>query len=236
MKIGIIGAMDEEIQCILESMKIADKKTYAGMTFNKGFVHNSEVVLVMSGIGKVNAALCTQILITEFKVEIIINTGLAGALEESLEIGDVVVSNELLEHDMDATGFGYKIGMIPRMEKSIFEAEPRLIELAVDAIGKEKKACVGRIVSGDVFVADMEKRIYLNQTFGGLCAEMEGAAIAHVCHVNKKPFVIIRTISDKADNSATENFSEFAYKHAHESSRVVIDLIKRMEMEKYENN
>ncbi|HKL10334.1 MAG TPA: 5'-methylthioadenosine/adenosylhomocysteine nucleosidase [Clostridia bacterium] len=231
MKIGIIGAMDEEIQCILESMEIKDKEVYAGMIFNKGFVHNTEAVLVMSGIGKVNAALCTQILITKFQVESIINTGLAGALEESFEIGDVVVSSELLEHDMDATGFGYKLGVIPRMEKSIFEAEPRLVELAVEALGEKKNVHVGRIVSGDVFVADSEKRIYLNEIFGGVCAEMEGAAIAHVCQVNNKPFVIIRTISDKADNSATENFSEFADKHAHESSQVVVDLIKKMEME-----
>ncbi|PLX32175.1 MAG: 5'-methylthioadenosine/adenosylhomocysteine nucleosidase [Clostridiales bacterium] len=231
MKIGIIGAMEEEIQCILELMEIKDKEIYAGMTFNKGFVHNTEVVLVMSGIGKVNAALCAQILITKFQVESIINTGLAGALEEFLEIGDIVVSSELLEHDMDATGFGYEPGVIPRMERSIFEAEPRLIDLTVEAIGKEKRVHVGRIVSGDVFVADSEKRIHLNEFFGGVCAEMEGAAIAHVCHVNKRPFVVIRTISDKADNSATENFSEFADKHAHESSRVVIDLIKKMEME-----
>ncbi|MBK5251192.1 MAG: 5'-methylthioadenosine/adenosylhomocysteine nucleosidase [Peptostreptococcaceae bacterium] len=230
MKIGVIGAMIEEIQCIMEAMKIEEMKSYAGMVFYIGIVHDTEVVLVMSGIGKVNAALCAQILITKFQVEGIINTGLAGALDESLEIGDIVVSNELLEHDMDATGFGYELGVIPRMDKSIFVADPKLIELAAGVIKEKKRVHVGRIVSGDVFVADAKKRIYLNKTFGGLCAEMEGAAIAHVCHVNKKPFVIIRTISDNADNSATENFSEFVKEHAHESSRVVIELIKKMEM------
>lgn len=229
MKIGIIGAMEEEIQCILDAMQIEERETYAGMTFNKGFVKNTEVVLVMSGIGKVNAALCTQILITKFQVERVVNTGLAGALDESLDIGDTIVSNELLEHDMDATGFGYELGVIPRMEKSIFEADRKMVQLTVKSMGRDKRVHVGRIVSGDVFVADSEKRSYLNEVFGGLCAEMEGAAIAHVCHVNKVPFVIIRTISDKADNSATENFSEFADKHAHESSRVVLDLIKKME-------
>lgn len=228
MKIGIIGAMEEEIQCIIEEMEIEEKESYAGMIFNKGFVHDSELVLVMSGIGKVNAAICAQILVTKFQVDCIINTGLAGALEESLQIGDVVVSSELLEHDMDASGFGYEKGVIPRMDKSIFVADSKLVELAVKAIGEKKKALVGRVVSGDVFVADAEKRIYLNENFGGLCAEMEGAAIAHVCYVNRKPFVIIRTISDKADNSATENFSEFVKDHAHESSRVVIELIKKI--------
>ncbi len=230
MKMGIIGAMVEEIECIMEAMKIDEKVSYAGMVFHIGTLHNTELVLVMSGIGKVNAALCTQILITKFQVESIINTGLAGALDKSLEIGDIVVSNELLEHDMDASGFGYELGVIPRMDKSIFLADSKLIELAAGVIKEKKRVHVGRILSGDVFVADAKKRIYLNETFGGVCAEMEGAAIAHVCHVNKKPFVIIRTISDNADNSATENFSEFVKDHSHESSRVVIELIKRIEM------
>lgn len=231
MVIGIIGAMEEEVVWIRESMRMDGQEIYAGMVFSKGTIHGRQVIVVMSGIGKVNAALCAQILFTKFDADMIINTGLAGALDEGLEIGDIVISEDLMEHDFDARSFGYALGEIPRMDSSVFKADPKLVELAKSVLEKKGRIRLGRILSGDVFVADAERKKQLSEAFHGLCVEMEGAAIAHVCHVNKKPFVIIRTVSDKADNSANHNFNEFIKIHAIDSGRAVVDLIERLELD-----
>lgn len=229
MRIGIIGAMEEETAWLEEVIDLQSKEIYAGLEFNLGRIENRECIVVKSGIGKVNAALCAQILITRFGVDAIVNTGLAGALDDSLEIGDVVVSEELVEHDFDARSFGYGLGEIPRMDTSVFKADETLVELVERTAGKRLRVKRGRILSGDVFVADEELRKHLRTFFKGACAEMEGAAIAHVCHVNNIPFVIIRTISDKADQSADFNFNAFVKSHARESGMAVVDLISALE-------
>lgn len=228
-KIGIIGAMDEEIIIMKEKMQIHNQKKIAGMIFFEGAFCEKSVVLVRSGIGKVNAAICSQILMNEFNVDAIINTGVAGAVHAELEVGDIVISDDLVEHDFDATGFGYKLGEIPRMDTSIFKASDQLIELAVKASeNASHNTKVGRIVSGDIFVASKEKKDLLWNEFKGYCAEMEGAAIGHTCFMNDIPFVIIRSMSDKADGSAHVNYNEFVEEAAKNSMEMVQKIIKNL--------
>ena len=213
--VGIIGAMEQEVARLKEVMENVSITTRAGMDFYEGILEGKKVVVVQSGIGKVNAGMCTQILVDLFQVGAVINTGIAGSLNNDINIGDIVLSTDVLHHDMDATGFGYPKGQIPRMDVLSFKADPGLVALA-------KKACeaatpeigihTGRIVSGDQFVSDTEVKKRIVDDFAGLCTEMEGAAIAQTAHLNNIPFVIIRTISDKADNSATVDYPTFEKK------------------------
>ena len=230
-KIGIIGAMDEEIEMLKQEMNIAEVKNVANMEFYIGQLFGQEVVLVRCGIGKVNAAICTQALIGQFEVGQVINTGVAGAIHDELEVMDVVISTDVQQHDFDVTGFGYKIGEIPRMEKSIFEADKKLVGLAYDAATEllvNNKAMKGRIVSGDIFVSSQELKNKLWDVFNGFSTEMEGAAIGHTCYVNNIPFVIIRSMSDKADGSAHVNFNEFVEKAAKLSKDIVKNMLTQM--------
>jgi adenosylhomocysteine nucleosidase len=189
-KIGIIGAMDEEIRFLRNEMKIKEIKTIADMDFYIGIIENKEVVLVRCGIGKVNAAICTQILISVFDIKTIINIGVAGAIKDTLNILDIVVSTDVQQHDFDVTGFGYRLGEIPRMRKSVFPADENLIQKALDASNEvltDNKVVKGRIVSGDIFVSDVKLKQNILENFGGYCTEMEGAAIGHTCYVNNIP-------------------------------------------------
>ncbi len=230
--IGIIGAMDEEIHILKGKMKLEETIEMAGMKFHKGQLKDKAVVIVRSGIGKVNAAVCAQILISNFHVSTIINTGVAGAVQDDLSVGDIVVSSDVIEHDFDVTGFGgYKLGQIPRMDAYIFEADKKIVEIAMNASEKENKnhkTVVGRILSGDVFVASRDKKDFLWREFQGYCTEMEGAAIGHTCYLNQVPFVIIRAMSDKADGSAHVNFNEFVHQAANHSSEIVMNMIQQL--------
>jgi len=211
-KIGIIGAMDEEVAIIKGQMLKVTVQTIASMEFYEGTFNEKEVVVVRCGIGKVNGAVCTQILADLYHVDAVINTGVAGSLRNEIDIADIVLSTDTQQHDVDATGFGYGLGVIPRMEFSIFEADKQLIEVA-KAVCAEVIPNVGvhtgRIVSGDQFISDSGKKAWLVENFDGYCTEMEGAAIAQAAHLNKIPFLIIRAISDKADHSAEMSYSEF---------------------------
>lgn len=210
--IGIIGAMEEEVQQIVDAMIIERTEEKASMTFNQGKLAGKEVVIVRSGIGKVNAAVCTQILVDDFHVDCVINTGIAGSLKSEINIGDVVISDDVLHHDVDATGFGYALGQIPRMDTFSFQADKKLIELAKACCGKAAPHIgvhVGRVVSGDQFISDREIKGKITDNFEGFCTEMEGAAIAQTAYLNRVPFLIIRAISDKADDSATMDYPEF---------------------------
>lgn len=210
--IGIIGAMDEEIAEILDACEVKEVLEKASMKFNVGSLDGRDIVIVRSGIGKVNAAVCTQILADTFGVDTIINTGIAGSLDASIDIADIVLSSDVLHHDMDATGFGYELGQIPRMEVKAFEADKKLVDTATVCAAKvipDTAVHTGRVVSGDQFISDSEKKDFIVKNFGGLCTEMEGAAIGQAAYLNKIPFIIIRAISDKADNSATMDYSEF---------------------------
>ncbi len=229
--IGIIGAMEIEVTTLKERMQVEEIVTIASMDFFKGTYHGKNVVIVRSGIGKVNAAICTQILADRFHATAIINTGIAGSLQSSIDIGDIVISSDALQHDMDATGFGYPVGVIPQMETSDFTANAQLMEIARNACAKvdpDIHTHVGRVVSGDQFISDNDKKAFLKETFDGLCTEMEGAAIAQAAYLNHIPFVILRAISDKADGSAQMDYPEFEAAAARHSINLVDEMIKEM--------
>ncbi|MCK9267400.1 MAG: 5'-methylthioadenosine/adenosylhomocysteine nucleosidase [Alkaliphilus sp.] len=229
--IGIIGAMDEEIYNLKNEMEISEVKTVANMDFYMGAIEGKEIILVRCGIGKVNAAICTQILISIFDVKTIINTGVAGAIKDDLNVLDIVISTDVQQHDFDVTGFGYKLGVIPGMKKYIFPADEDLIQKAVYASEKvlsNNRVSKGRIVSGDIFVSDVKLKQYLLKNFGAYCTEMEGAAIGHTCYVNNIPFVIIRAMSDRADGSAHDNFNKFVHQAANYSKDIVKLMLKKI--------
>lgn len=230
-KIGIIGAMDEEVDILKREMELKEVISIANMDFYIGNLEGKEIILVRCGIGKVNAAICTQTLISQLGANTIINTGVAGAINNDLDVLDIVISTDVQHHDFDATGFGHKLGEIPRMEKSIFSANENLVENALSAsreVLKQNKAVKGRIVSGDIFVNDAKLKENLLENFGAYCTEMEGAAIGHTCYVNNVPFVIIRAMSDKADGSAHNNFNEFVQEAADHSKDIVKIMLKQI--------
>lgn len=231
MTIGIIGAMEEEVAVLKQEMNIEETVVYASMQFCKGTLYGKNVVIVRSGIGKVNAAICAQILADKFNVDVMINTGIAGSLDAAIDIGDMVISTDLVEHDMDATIFGDPLGQVPRMDTFSFPAEASLIEKAVAAneeANPDIKTFTGRIVSGDQFVSSAEVKQKLVKNFQAKCTEMEGAAIAHAAYLNKISCVIIRAISDKADNSATMDYPTFEKQAIEHSVRLVRNLIPRV--------
>ena len=230
-KLGIIGAMEEEVARLKEHMTEVAVTERASLTFYEGKLQGLPVVVVRSGIGKVNAALCTQQLVDLFGIDAVINTGIAGSLNAKIDIGDIVLSTDALEHDMDAVAFGYDVGVIPRMDTSVFVADEALRTLAATVcaqVNPEVSVHEGRIVTGDQFIADKAKKEWLVSTFSGMCTEMEGAAIAHAAHNNGIPFLIIRAISDKADDSATEDYPTFEAKAINHTVNLVCGLTEKL--------
>lgn len=231
MKIGIIGAMEVEVTTLKQRMEVSRVVTKASMEFNEGVLNGKDVVVVRSGIGKVNAAVCAQILVDVFNVDVIINSGIAGGINDNVDIGDIVISSDVLHHDMDATGFGYDLGVIPQMKCSNFVADKELVELAL-AVSKEVDETVhthvGRIVTGDQFISGVEKKTWLKENFDGYCAEMEGVAIAQVAYLNDIRFLIVRAISDKADATACEDYPQFEKKAAEYAVALVTGMIEKL--------
>lgn len=217
--IGIIGAMDKEINALLSQLKDIEEKTMAGMTFHRGVLWDNDVVIVKCGVGKVNMAVCTQLLIDLYEVDMLINTGIAGGLHKDIRVGDIVISSDAVQHDVDVTGRGFKPGEIPFMETSVFKADPELVAMAKMACGvvnPDIGCFVGRVVTGDQFISDSVWRADLIEKFDACCVEMEGAAMAQVAVLNKVPFVIIRAVSDNADDDAkvlVEAFEDKAIVH-----------------------
>ena len=223
-KIGIIGAMEIEVETLKSHMQIKNTITKASMTFLEGTLNGVDVIIVRSGIGKVNAGICVQALVDLFQVTHIINTGVAGSLDTQIDIGDIVVSTDALQHDMDATGFGYEPAEIPLMGKKTFEADASLRSLIAETcreVNPEIGVFEGRVVSGDQFISDGDVKDRLVRMFAPYCTEMEGAAIAQAAWLNQIPFVIIRAISDKADGSAHMDYSEFEAKAIEHTVRLV---------------
>ncbi|RAV04548.1 5'-methylthioadenosine/adenosylhomocysteine nucleosidase [Paenibacillus sp. YN15] len=228
--IGIIGAMDEEVRLLAGKLEEREEIQAAGIRFMKGKIAGRRVVLCKSGVGKVNAAVTAQLLVTVCGAEAVLFTGVAGALDPELEVGDLVVSLDCLQHDMDASALGFPRGVIPFQEQSVFTADPELVRLAA-ASGQELlpgRVRTGRVLSGDRFIADKEEVAALRRDFGGVCAEMEGAAVAQVCGMNDIPFVIIRSMSDKADGSAPVSFAEFTALVAQCSCRLVEHMLGKL--------
>ena len=227
--LGIIGAMDEEVAKIKERLENVEVQTFGGMDFYKGNFEGKSVVVVRSGIGKVNAAVCAQILADRYQVSGIVNTGIAGSLMAKIDIGDIVLSTDALQHDMDATNFGYPAGQIPRMDVLSFPADPKLLALAKECCGRvnpEIHTYEGRVVSGDQFISDQKKKDWLIETFHGYCTEMEGAAIAQAAYLNGIPFLIIRAISDKADNSANVDYPTFEAQAIIHTVNLMLEMIR----------
>jgi len=231
MKIGIIGAMEMEVAVLKNEMHISQTVSYAGMEFCEGTIGNADVVIVRSGVGKVNAGICVQILVDRFSVTHILNTGVAGSLNNSINIGDIVVSRDAMYHDVDATVFGYQPGEVPQLGTVAFSADPFLVEKAVSACQEadpDIQVLQGRIVSGDQFICDHAVKAKLASEFHGDCCEMEGAAIAQASFINKIPFVIIRAISDKADESVQISYTAFEEKAAMHCAALVKYMIENI--------
>lgn len=227
--LGIIGAMEVEVAALKQDMQDAKVIEKAGMQFYQGKISDKDVVVVKSGIGKVNAGICTQILADIFRVDAVINTGVAGSLNNDIDICDIVISREAQQHDMDVTALGYDKGVIPDMETSVFLADKKLMKLAKDSaeeIELNVNIFEGKVVSGDQFIGTSDAKTHLRETFYGDCAEMEGAAIAHAASLNNIPFLIIRAISDKADGGAEMDFPTFEKKAAENSIKLMNKMIE----------
>ena len=230
-KIGIIGAMEEEVAILKEQMEVSRRVERASMEFFEGRLAGKQAVVVRSGIGKVNAGICAQILADLFEVDAIINTGIAGSLNAAIDIGDIVISTDALQHDMDAVNFGYPLGQIPRMDTLAFPADERLIAVAQEACREANPdihVFTGRVVTGDQFVAQREVKERIQANFGGFCTEMEGAAIAQAAYLNQIPFVILRAISDKADDSATMDYPTFEKRAIAHSVKLVKQMLSML--------
>jgi adenosylhomocysteine nucleosidase len=230
-KTGIIGAMEIEVEQIKKDMQISRTVKRAKMEFVEGTLEGRPVVVVRSGIGKVNAAVCTQLLVDEFQVDCVINTGIAGSLNADINIGDIVISSDVVHHDMDAVNFGYPLGQIPQMDVFSFEADSELADAAeavCHQVNPEIAVFRGRVVSGDQFIAEKSVKERIIANFGGYCTEMEGAAIAQTAYLNEIPFVILRAISDKADDSATMDYPTFERQAAEHCVRLVEGLVAKI--------
>ena len=226
--IGIIGAMDEEVASLKSAVENPQISVIAGMEFCKGKLDDADVVIVQCGVGKVNAGVCAHTLINIFGCTKIINTGVAGSLDARIDIGDIVVSTDAVQHDFTAEAVGFAKGEIPYTGLYAFPADETMRESAVEAAhaaAPEVQVFEGRICSGDQFIASKEQKDRIITDFGGLCCEMEGGAIAQVCYLSNTPFVIIRAISDKADDSEEMNYELFKEKAAERCAAIVRYMI-----------
>ncbi|MDN3526672.1 5'-methylthioadenosine/S-adenosylhomocysteine nucleosidase [Halomonas sabkhae] len=230
-RIGIIGAMSQEVAQLKAMLEDCETRHHVGSTFHCGRLHDVEVVILQSGIGKVNAAVGTTLLLDMYQPEAVINTGSAGGFGEGLEIGDVVVSSEVRHHDVDAVVFGYEHGQVPQMPAA-YLPDAKLVELARQSVEamNEVRVTEGLIATGDVFMACPELVAQTRSRFPTmLAAEMEAAAIAQTCHLYGCPFVVIRALSDIAGGGDNHlSFEEFLARAADHSTRMVSGMIQRL--------
>lgn len=231
MKLGIIGAMDVEVEHLRGKVVDPTRVKVAGMAFDDGTIGGTPVTVVKCGVGKVDAAVCAQVLIERFGAEAIINTGVAGSLDARLNIGDVLVSTDAVHHDVDATNFGYAPGEVPSLGITFFPADERLRKAAEDAVRAVAPdvACVeGRVASGDQFVRTQGEKDRIRTTFGASCVEMEGASIAQTAWLNDVPYVIVRAISDKADGTAEVEYPVFEAQAAERCAKIVNHMVAHL--------
>ena len=230
MKLGIIGAMDVEVATLKQQMTDATVTTKAGMEFCAGRLEGLDAVVVQCGVGKVNAAMCVQILCDCFGVTHLVNTGIAGSLCADLDIADLVVSTDAMYHDVDVQVFGYPVGKVPGMDVVAFPADEKMAAVAFAAAEgvNPGHTRMGRVASGDQFVSRKEQKEQIIAVSGALCTEMEGAAIAHAAYRNGVPFVILRAISDKADDSANMDYPTFEALAAHRCAQVTMTMARNL--------
>lgn len=228
MKYGIICAMEEEIKSLVAQLEDKKQDTIGGIDFYSGTINGKEVVLTRSGIGKVQAGVTTGLLIANYKVDAVINSGSAGGIGEGLHVGDVVLSTDAAYHDADATAFGYKPGQLPQ-QPQIYTADKDLLE-AISKAAKESNlvAKEGLIVTGDQFVSSSEKIAEIKEIYpDALSCEMEGAAIAQVAYQFSVPFLIIRAMSDVGDEDAGQSFDEFIIEAGKKSANMILNFLKK---------
>ena len=231
MKLGIIGAMAVEIATLKENMENMQETTRTGMVFYEGRLQGVDAVVVQCGIGKVNAAMCTQILCDCFGVTHVVNTGIAGSLCAELDIGDLVISCDAIHHDFDLHFWGRPIGQVPGFDVTAFPADEKMVELAFAAAESVNPghSRVGRVASGDQFICSKAQKEKIIADTQALCAEMEGASIAHTAYRNGVPFVIIRAISDKADDSAEMDYPTFEAIAAQRCAQVTMAMASKLQ-------
>ena len=230
MKLGIIGAMEVEVETLVAQLKNRQEQIHAGSTYYTGTLEGLEVVVVKCGVGKVNAALCAQVLCSLFAVTHLVNTGVAGSLCAKLDIGDLVVSRDAMYHDFDCNFAGYPLGQVPGMDVVAFPADDRLLAYAFAAAEQVHAGhtSIGRIATGDQFVASKTQKEKIVANTQALCTEMEGGAIAQTAYRNGVPFVILRAISDKADDSAQMDYPTFEKMAAQHCAQVTRLLAKKL--------
>ncbi|HSN58289.1 MAG TPA: 5'-methylthioadenosine/adenosylhomocysteine nucleosidase [Clostridiaceae bacterium] len=227
MAVGIITAMREELEPMLRHMKLEHTVEKAKMTYHSGLVYGRRVVAVVSGIGKVNAGICAQILIDDFNVKSIVNIGIAGGTGENVMPGDLVVADDLVQHDVDTTAFGDELGQVPRVDTFAFPCDEEMVKRAIKACEeiKEHNCFVGRIVTGDQFINHTDKLKWLSEKFGALACEMEGGSIAQVCYLNDVPFVIIRSISDNGNIGIHMDYETFKPIAIENSTKILVSIL-----------
>lgn len=232
-KIGIIGAMELEVETLIEKMTEKEVVEYGKRNFYVGKLNGTDVVLARCGVGKVNAAITVQMMVDKFAITDIINTGVAGSLNEKIDIGDIVLATNAVYHDMEAIAFGYERGQVPQMDVFEFPTSAELVEAAEEAckcVNPDVKVFRGRIASGDQFIAGKEVKNNIKGWFDPMCVEMEGAAMAHAAYVNDINCLIIRAISDKADDSAEMDYPTFEKKAAVHCANMVMEMMKKLGM------
>jgi adenosylhomocysteine nucleosidase len=228
LKIGIICAMEEELTSILQHLNLTCQINQEyGLVLQKAQYLQHELAFILSGIGKVNAAIHSQFMINQFNPDYVINVGVAGSLSPDLTFGDVVIANDLIQHDIDVAAFGIPLGQIPRMDVFAFSASEVLLQHAQTITGEGHKVVIGRIATGDQFIAYKDKAEFIHNNFQALACEMEGAAIAHTCYLNKVPFIVVRALSDMAgrEDVAIRSFNELKQMTAARSSFIVKKLL-----------
>jgi len=227
--IGILGAMDVEIQGLMEQLDKADEKMIGDVKFVRGLLSGREVVVARCGIGKVNAAVCAQSMLLTYHPELIINVGVGGSLHPELQYAQIAVANALVQHDVDTTALGDPIGLVSTVNKVFFpcdEAAVRCIERTAKELGFMTK--VGVIASGDQFIAGTEKKKFITENFQAICCEMEGGAIAQTCYLNQVPVAVIRSISDNADESSHEDYPQFMARAARQTTALMEKILPRL--------
>lgn len=227
-RIGIIFAMKEELDSLLKYLKIEKEYNIFDLKFYEGMIHNNYCILTESGVGKVNSARCTQILIDNMDVDMIINIGVAGGISEKLKVCDIVIGEKLVQHDFDITAFNHEKGYIPNVGVYI-DSDTYLVNIAKECINNKKYNVVsGIIASGDIFCTESWMSQKINTKFNALCVEMEGASIAQVCYLSNVPFIVIRSISDVPNNNNVLTYEEFLNESSKNVSNFVYEIIKNI--------
>ena len=226
--IGIIGAMTDEVREIISHLENETVETVSGIEFHTGSLFGKNVVIARCGVGKVFAAICAEAMIIKYSPDLIINSGVGGAVDKALRPLDIVFADKLVQHDMDTSPIGDPVGLISGINKIYFDTDSRAVDvLAAAAKELGLNSMVGIIASGDKFVAKAEDKCYIRDTFSAVSCEMEGAAIAHTAFVNEIPFVVVRAISDSADGDASMDYMTFLPKAADASTKLTLALVER---------